>query len=152
MLQNGQCLADRQVRCYGVQRWLQGSEPCGIITRRSSVLRFQRGLMLGHAVLEGVPWRTVHCVQEAAEALSNRGQLSLIDGWSYRVWLGRNTLGQLGRHIGVQGRQKGLAFGHPFVGQGTELVDTPALYGHGSSPPPASCKCFPRLMKSSPRI
>src|SRR2546421_12738898 len=105
--------------CHGVRRWLQSSEPCSVITSSSAVLRFQRGLMLCQALLESVPRGTVYGVQEAAEALPNRGQLSVIDGWTERVWLGRSTLGQLGRHIGMQGRQKGRALGHPFVVHGT---------------------------------
>src|SRR5205085_1607633 len=129
---NGQGLADRLVLCHGVRRWLQSSEPCGVITSSSAVLRFQHGLMFCQALLESVPWGTVYGVQEAAEALPNRGQLSVIHGWIERVWLGRSTLGQLCRHIGMQGRQKGLALGHPFVGQGTKLVDAPVFYAHGS--------------------
>ena len=65
------------MRCRNrTSRWLQGRQPYGISVRRSAVLRVQGMLMLGHAVLEGVPRRAVHGAQEATEALTDGCQLS----------------------------------------------------------------------------
>jgi hypothetical protein len=150
MLQDGQRLTDGIVQRYSFRWRLYGREPCSISRSRSTVLRFQGLLIFGHAVLDGVPWGAVQRVQEAAETRTDGGQLSGIQrGRQSLGWVSR-TLRQVRREIGVQGREEGLAFGGPFIGQGIELVSTPLLCAHDASSLPASCRCRPSVTKSSP--
>src|SRR5262249_38079560 len=145
MLQDGQRLTDRVVQRGSLQWWLYGRKPCNISISRSTVLRFQGLLILGHAVLDSVSRGVVQGVQEAAETFTDSWQLSVVQRRSHGLGLARRTLGQLRCEIGVQGREKCFAFGGPFIGQGTELAGTPLFYAHDSSSFPASCRCFPSV-------
>src|SRR4029450_1933029 len=147
MLHNGQRLTDRIVqRC---SRWwrLYGREPCGILCSRSTILRCQSLLIFGYAVLDGVPRGIVQGVQEAAETRTDGCQLSVVQRRRQGLGLASRPLGQLLCDIRLHGREEGLAFGSPFIGQGTELVGTPLFCAHDSSPSSASCSCVPRDRK-----
>src|SRR5262245_59821622 len=152
MLHNRQRLTHCVVQGDRLQRRLYGREPCGISRRRCTVLRFQGLLILGYAVLNGVPRGAVQGAQKAAETLTDGCQLRGIRRRRQRLGLASSTLRPLRRQIRVQGREECLAFGHPFIGQGTELVGTPLFYAHGTSPGASSCRCLPSVMKSSPSM
>src|SRR2546428_9975076 len=78
MLHDGQRLTNRIVqRC--TLRWrLYGREPGSISISRSTVLRFQGLLILGHAVLDSIPRGAVQGTQETAETLTDGCQLSVV--------------------------------------------------------------------------
>src|SRR4029453_13651578 len=152
MLHNGQRLRARIVRRCRRGWGLYGREPCGILCSRSTILRFQSLLIFGYAVLDGVPRGIVQCVQEAAETRTDGCQLSVVQHRGQGLGLASRPLGQLTYEIRLHGRKEGLAFGSPFIGQGTELVGTPLFCAHDSSPSSASCSCFPSVTKSSPNM
>src|SRR5262245_20949138 len=152
MLQNGQRLTDRIVQGCSPRWWLYGCKPCSISISRSTVLRFQGLLILGHAVLDGVPRGAVQGAQEAAETLTNSCQLSVVQCRSQGLGWDSRLLGQLPCEIRLHGREEVLAFGSPFIGQGTQLVGTPLFCAHDSSSLSTSCRCFPSVTKSSPSM
>src|SRR5215471_1373366 len=134
MLHNGQRLTNRIVQPCSLRWRLYGREPYGISIGRSAVLRFQDLLKLGHAVLDGVPRGAVQSMQKAAQTRTDSCQLSVIQRWNQGLRLTSRALRQLRCEIRLHGREKGLAFGSPFIGQGPKLIGTPRFYAHDSSP------------------
>src|SRR5438094_6709460 len=91
MLHNGQRLTHRIMqRCS--RRWrLYGREPCSISISRSTVLRFQGLLILGHTVLDGVPRGAIQGMQETAETFTDGYQLSVVQRRSQGLGLASRT-------------------------------------------------------------
>ena len=100
---------------------------------RSTVLRFQGLLIFGYAVLDGIAWGAVQGVQEAAKtrpmAVSSASYNAGARGWGWQ-----QDPGTIALRDTSHGREEDLAFGSPFIGQGTELVGTPLFCAHYSSP------------------
>src|SRR5262249_42647576 len=113
---------------------------------------FQGLLILGQAVLDSISRSAVQSAQEAAETLTDGCQLSVVQRRSQGLELASRSLGQLPCEICLHSREEVLAFGSPFIGQGTELVGTPLVCTHDSSPPSVSCRCCPSVTKSSPSM